>query len=207
MSESGGAARRRDSAQSRALLLRAAGELFSERGFDRTTIRDIGRRAGVDPALIARYFGGKTQLYLAAVVAERSEEGEGASGPADLLEGNRLAEILERTDRRGLVPILQVAVQHLSEPEAQQAARAALHQRLVEPLHRRFAAEGCERPLLRAELVVSSVIGIVQGRRSGAFDELGSASPEELAELLIGMLGAEREPAERESAKREPAEH
>ncbi|GAA0481203.1 helix-turn-helix domain-containing protein [Streptomyces olivaceiscleroticus] len=178
-------ARRRDSARSRESLLRAAGELFAERGFDRTTTRDIGRRAGVDPALIARYFGGKTQLYLATVEAEH-----GDSDPGDLLDPERLLYILKRADHRGLVPVLQVAVQHLAEPAAEGAARAALHERLVEPLHRRFVAEGRDRPRLRAEMTVAAIIGIALGRRSGAFDELGEVAPDDLGGLLLDTLTA-----------------
>ncbi|MFD9812101.1 MULTISPECIES: TetR/AcrR family transcriptional regulator [Streptomyces] len=176
-------ARRRDSARSREALLRAASELFSERGFDRTTTRDIGRRAGVDPALIARYFGGKTQLYLAAVEAER-----GDAPVSDLLAPDRLRQVLEGAARRGLVPILQVGVQPLSDPEADAAARAALHDRLVEPLHRRFVAEGRAQPRLRAEIVVAAVIGIVLGRSSGAFEELGEVASDDLAALLQETL-------------------
>ncbi|MFE2696343.1 TetR family transcriptional regulator [Streptomyces mirabilis] len=41
-------------------------------GFDRTTIRDISERAGVDPALIARYFGSKTLPARAGVCAGRT---------------------------------------------------------------------------------------------------------------------------------------
>ncbi|MFI9046851.1 helix-turn-helix domain-containing protein [Streptomyces sp. NPDC053427] len=179
-------ARRRDSAQSRESLLRAAGELFAEHGFDRTTTRDIGRRAGVDPALIARYFGGKTQLYLATVEAERGDTVLG-----DLLDPDRLLDVLERADRKGLVPILQVGVQRLSEPEAEEAARAALHDRLVEPLYRRFAADGKGRPRLRAEMVVAAVLGIVLGRRSGSFGELGKVEAADLAGLLREVLTGE----------------
>jgi AcrR family transcriptional regulator len=34
--------------------LTAAKDLFDERGFQRTTTRDIGERAGLDPTLISR---------------------------------------------------------------------------------------------------------------------------------------------------------
>ncbi|MFE2373861.1 TetR family transcriptional regulator [Streptomyces sp. NPDC059398] len=178
--------RRRDAARSRELLLTAASELFAERGFDRTTIRDIGERAGVDPALIARYFGSKTLLYVAALHAE-----QGGTAPADLLDEQRLREVFDRTDRRGPVPLLQVAVQPLSDPAAQDAARAALHARLVEPLHERFAREGAEQPRLRAELVTAAVTGILLGRHSGAFDELAGASPGDLVALLRGTFLSE----------------
>jgi AcrR family transcriptional regulator len=61
--------RRRDAAATRRALLDAARELFDARGFRGTTVRGIGERAGVDPALIARYFGGKAELYQAVLDA------------------------------------------------------------------------------------------------------------------------------------------
>ncbi|MFF1923910.1 helix-turn-helix domain-containing protein [Streptomyces sp. NPDC058221] len=178
--------RRRDAGRSRELLLAAASDLFAERGFDRTTTRDIGERAGVDPALIARYFGSKTLLYIAALAAE-----QGDMTPADLFDEQRLHEAFDRADRRGPVPLLQVAVQQLSEPAAQDAARAALHARLVEPLRERFVREGADRPALRAELMVAAVTGILLGRHSGAFDELGRADPGDLVGLLRDTLLSE----------------
>lgn len=45
----------------------AARRAFSERGFERTTVREIAADAGVNPALINRYFGGKEQLFAEAV--------------------------------------------------------------------------------------------------------------------------------------------
>ena len=63
--------RARDAGASKEALLRAAQYLFGRKGFERTTIREIGERAGVDAALIARYFGSKADLYIAAVAAER----------------------------------------------------------------------------------------------------------------------------------------
>jgi len=61
--------RRRDAAASRRAILDAAEELFSLRGYDRTSLAEIGRRAGVSAALPAYFFGGKEALY--AAVLER----------------------------------------------------------------------------------------------------------------------------------------
>lgn len=44
-------------------ILDAAERLFARRGFTRTTIKQIGREAGVNSALLYYYFGGKEQLY------------------------------------------------------------------------------------------------------------------------------------------------
>ncbi|MFJ2862608.1 helix-turn-helix domain-containing protein [Kitasatospora sp. NPDC087314] len=182
-----GAPRRRDAARSRELLIRAAMELFADRGFERTTTREIGERAGVDPALIARYFGGKTQLYLATVRVEL-----GDSVPADLLEEDRLRGLLERFSQRGPGPSFQAAVLPGDRTEVQQAARTYLHERLVEPLRDRFAAEQVDRPQLRAELAAAAFAGIILARSSGAFGELAEAEPGELLPLLHDLLAASR---------------
>lgn len=67
--------RPRDANASREALLASARILFSERGFEQTTVRDIGDHSGVDPALIARYYGSKVKLYLATVTAEDADSG------------------------------------------------------------------------------------------------------------------------------------
>lgn len=56
-------ARRKKSDVTREAIADAARDLFSRQGFERTTVRDIAASAGVDPALIIRYFGSKEQLF------------------------------------------------------------------------------------------------------------------------------------------------
>jgi AcrR family transcriptional regulator len=45
-------------------IIAAAESLFSARGFDNVTVRDIATAAGADPALVVRYFGSKNDLFL-----------------------------------------------------------------------------------------------------------------------------------------------
>lgn len=52
---------------SRTLILDAAERLFAERGFARTTIKEIGRAAGVNSALLYYYFADKDRLYRAVL--------------------------------------------------------------------------------------------------------------------------------------------
>ena len=59
--------RSQGSPDARQAILGAARELFAELGFERTTMRAVGTRAAVDPALIYHYFGDKDGLLAAAV--------------------------------------------------------------------------------------------------------------------------------------------
>ena len=47
----------------RAAILDAAKKLFAAKGFDAATVRDICEEAGVNIALVSRYFGSKRELY------------------------------------------------------------------------------------------------------------------------------------------------
>jgi AcrR family transcriptional regulator len=49
-------------------IAEAAGEIFAERGFDGTTVRDICQRADANIAAVNYYFGDKQRLYVEAVV-------------------------------------------------------------------------------------------------------------------------------------------
>jgi AcrR family transcriptional regulator len=50
-------------ATTRDQLVRAAESLFARQGFEATTIKAIGKAAGLNPALLYYYFGSKEELY------------------------------------------------------------------------------------------------------------------------------------------------
>jgi AcrR family transcriptional regulator len=58
------APRRSDS--TRANILAAARERFAADGYERATIRAIASDAGIDPAMVMRYYGNKEKLFAAA---------------------------------------------------------------------------------------------------------------------------------------------
>jgi AcrR family transcriptional regulator len=57
---------RRSSEETKAVILAAARERFGAAGFQAATIRAIAADAGVDPAMVMRYYGNKDKLFAAA---------------------------------------------------------------------------------------------------------------------------------------------
>ncbi len=55
---------RRKATESKKIILEAASEVFAERGYSRTTIREVARRAGISIGGIYIYFQNKEELYL-----------------------------------------------------------------------------------------------------------------------------------------------
>jgi AcrR family transcriptional regulator len=180
------ASRPRDAAASKDALLQAAGNLFGQHGFEATTIRKIGEQAGVDAALIARYFGSKADLYIAAVNAE---DAEGAPSEYEGLE--HIADVmLTLADQRGPGPVLQAIVRSDTSTEIREAALDHVARRLVGPLTANIRAQGVDRPELRVQIAVSALVGISLGRSLEWFDEIRSVPREELVSLIVDGLDA-----------------
>ena len=57
----------RDSEKTKNRILESAQELFSNSSYDHVRSRDIAQKAGVDVALVNRYFGSKKGLFLAVL--------------------------------------------------------------------------------------------------------------------------------------------
>ncbi|MFE5206995.1 helix-turn-helix domain-containing protein [Streptomyces sp. NPDC056600] len=185
-SDEAAARRRRSSTDSRARLLEAARDLFAEHGYERTTVRDIGRAAGLDPTLIARYFGGKAALYLEALRPAGHVRG---AEPPDLTDPEAVGAMLERhAPSAAPTPALQAAIRPHDNPEIQEAAMSVLLTRLVEPLEARARDAGLDRPRLRAETAAAALAGIMISRSSKALETLTAAPSEDLAELVASLI-------------------
>jgi len=87
--------RLRDAERSRQLLLAAALEEFSAKGFAGARVQDIAARAGVNKQLITYYFGGKEGLFRA--LGERWQEQEATFARPDIPLDELTVEYLRAT--------------------------------------------------------------------------------------------------------------
>jgi AcrR family transcriptional regulator len=183
--------RRRDSAATRQALLDAARELFGTHGFDQTTLRDIGERAGVDASLIARYFGNKVALYLAAAAADAPAPFD-PSGP--LAVDALVRGALGRIDVVGMGPIVRALLQPEVDEEIRSASTEYLQRRVIQPLAERLGELGVEHASLRAEIVVSAMMGVLAVRAGSSLPQIAATDRESLTLQVIELLNRMLEP-------------
>jgi AcrR family transcriptional regulator len=180
--------RQYDAQASRAALLSAAAELFDARGYERATIREIGERAGVDPALIARYFGGKEGLYLAAVSGPPVAGSTNAWQSGDASAAVR--ETLERWDARGSNPIRGALVASELNPDLRDQITEILQRHLIAPLAGALERRGLPDAELRAEIALAVAAGVTVTRTNGVLPALADADIDDVLALVEPMLRA-----------------
>ncbi|MET7419453.1 TetR family transcriptional regulator [Dactylosporangium sp. NPDC005555] len=186
--------RRRDAAGTRQLLLDAARRRFAADGYTAATVRDIATDAGVNVALINRYFTSKEGLFEACLAEVGDELGRTVDDqlpleriPHDLAV--RLAGPHAARHRTQLLLLLRS-----SGDEKAERIRVDILRRFAD---RMATAAGwqpgdadADRRMLRAQMTLASAIGIALLRASTALEPLASADQDELAEPLRDMFSA-----------------
>jgi AcrR family transcriptional regulator len=152
--------RPRDSAATRHALLVAAQELFAELGYDATTVRAVADRAGVNQALLFRYFGNKRGLFLEAV---QSEVLDLLAGPhEDLLERSLAAMLSGEQDRN--TQILLAILRAAGSEQVGEAVRTQLGEAYSTAFAAQAVADDPHDAAVRGELLLAWVLGIALAR-------------------------------------------
>lgn len=157
--------RRPGPVSSRQAILDAAREEFTLRGFKGATVRAIAGRAGVDPALIRHFFGGKDGLFRASMEIP----GEAFDAVLAVLDGPR-DEWGERLVRGYLslwedpvtaAPLRATVASALGNEEAMDRFRDHLVSRVLAHMGPRLPQDD---PGLRFAAAITHVVGIALGR-------------------------------------------
>jgi AcrR family transcriptional regulator len=181
---------RTESGDTRGRILTAAREEFSERGYEKTSVRGIAKAAGVDPALVHHYFGTKEQVFEAAVEVAFAPvlkvRDEILEGPLDGV-GERLTRMFfglweNPVTRSPLLAIVRSAVNN--------EAAAAVFRRLVAAQLLRRVAGQLDLPdaELRAELAVAQLVGVAMIRYVIKVEPLATADPEQIVARVAPVV-------------------
>lgn len=138
----------------------AATDLFSAQGFVGTGIREIASRAGVDPALVIRYFGSKEKLFV-RTMAMSSEFSEAMTGPLEGL-GESLVRIIIRNSGTDPIPnstgVFVALLRASDRPTVQEHLRDSVDEMIVAPLAPRLPGPDAE---IRSRLVSALITGLM----------------------------------------------
>jgi AcrR family transcriptional regulator len=154
----------------RRAILGAARATFAARGYERTTIRAVAARAGVDASMVMRYFRSKAGLFTAAVTMDLQVpdlRSVPASRRGELLVRHFISRWEDPLRDDELSALLRTAV--TSETVAGQL-QAVLSLLITEPI----AALGDERAAERGTLIATQLLGLALCRYILLFEPLAS---------------------------------
>ncbi|MBT1681660.1 TetR/AcrR family transcriptional regulator [Curtobacterium flaccumfaciens] len=180
----------KDAAATRLLLVQAARRRFAFDGYRATTVRDIAGDAGVNVALINRYFGSKEGLFRACldrVVRDLGAEETSQQGLERALTGIITHIVRAPTDDDSLQLMLLL---RSSGDDGADAIRRETLRRYAERLAGTVGGAGSEELLVRAEIALAVVLGMSMLRQSTAVEPLASADDAVVSAALEDALRA-----------------
>ncbi len=153
-------------------LLISARKLFWARGYSNVSVRDLTRDAGVDAALVSRYYDGKLGLFKASM--------EGAFEWPELLAASdgqfkdivvaKLADSLEQTEENSALKML---ILNSMDPEVGDLVREAARDCLIAPMQRML---GGAKARERVALFMAVMIGASMMRNNLQVDGIANTS-------------------------------
>jgi AcrR family transcriptional regulator len=189
----------RNAAATRNALVRAARRRFATDGYRATTVRGIAADAGVNVALINRYFESKEGLFEACML-RTSDELESTEMATPRVDGDvveRLISYVSNTPNRDAPLQLLLLLRSSGDENAD-----AIRRRSLERFTRKLATMAGWSPddiettavLLQTQVAIATLLGVVMLRSSAAVEPMASASRDDLAgplgEVLRAMLAA-----------------
>ncbi|KZF13403.1 hypothetical protein A2J03_15300 [Rhodococcus sp. EPR-157] len=153
-------------------LLQATAELIAEVGYDRTTLAEIGKRAGYSHGMVSRRFGSKSALVEALITKLSERFGHGRL--TDTLAHNTGIDAL-------LTVVDEIGKDAANSTQSIRGFYALLFEGLkpIPELHG-FVAD------LHADYISALTEQVAQGQRNGRLRD--DVDPEEITELAVNAL-------------------
>ncbi|MFF4974356.1 TetR family transcriptional regulator [Streptomyces sp. NPDC001083] len=177
----------RDPELHRRAILDAAARAFAERGYNRATLREIARRAGVTHGLVLRHFGSKEKLFLAAVPGTRSVE-DLAEDSGEPLAARIAREFVRRLeDPEGTDTFVALMRSAADDEHAAAKLYIAMQQRTDETYRRLLGAHALEH---RVPFMAALLVGVTFSRYVIKAGSLAEMSAERFTEDLTVSIDA-----------------
>jgi AcrR family transcriptional regulator len=168
-----------------AAILGAARELFAEVGFEKTTIRSVAAKAGIDPALVMQYYGNKEGLFAASARWHVDHKRIATAALGDIAH-TALSDVFEGFEdpamRDGSVALLRNCLTHDS---ALGIVRDEVMCETQEMIAKTIGGDEAE---LRAALLGSTMIGLILGRYLLELPALANASRADIERIMTPVL-------------------
>ena len=184
----------RDADGTRQRLLQAARQRFAQDGYAATTVRDIATEAGVNVALINRYFTSKEGLFEACLdrtVKELDDRDTDAS-TVDQIVNVMIEQMLDTSTADRPLQLL-LLLRSTGEPEVDEIRRRTLRdfsERMARAAGWSPEDPRTEQLILRAQLVLATAFGMLLLRASTALEPLRSATDVDLRGPLGDAVSA-----------------
>lgn len=165
-------------------ILMAAQEEFAAAPFRSVNVRAIAKRAGVDPALLNRYYGSKKELFEAALHALHAE--------AQLFKGvdreNLISALLPKESSESQERLLNVGSQSMTDPEVRLIIQNASMKYYVNTLAKIIGGQNSTH---KSMIITSMIMGYVIANRfvfSEPFKEATVGQKETFAKAIQMVL-------------------
>src|SRR6476620_3320919 len=183
--------RPRGKTDTRNVILAAARRMFADTGYDKTSVRDVAATAGVDPALIRHYLGGKAELFRAtmgwpfepAEIAARVTAGDRSE------IGERLTRVFfeaweQPESRAPLLAILRGAATH---DESAHLVRQFIQGQVYSQIAASLKQSDAE---LRIDLAMGQLLGIAYLRHILRVEPIASTPVGDLIDRVAPVITA-----------------
>ncbi|MEM9428398.1 MAG: TetR family transcriptional regulator [Pseudomonadota bacterium] len=163
----------------------AARELFWTRGYSNVSLRDIAKSAGVDVALVSRYFGGKQGLFEATLAEIPTWEAlvvdpDGVLAAAVASFAHPCDPGTDETN------VFTMLLTNIIDPEMGGKIRCMVQRGLADPLARKLGGNRAEE---RAALLLAALFGMALMRKNFRLDALAN-KPQAETDAQIRHLAA-----------------
>lgn len=167
-------------------LLSSARELFWTRGYSNVSVREIAKAAGVDAALVSRYFGSKEGLF-EATLAE-IPPWNALEAPREELLTAAVASFSHPFDPdRDQANPFTMLLANIIDPEMSGTVRQMVKEALAEPLAEKLGGPNANT---RAAMLLAALFGMALMRKNFQLESLSDKSVEEIEAQITQLATA-----------------